>query len=149
MGGIRLRPHHLLCIQGFRGQGYSPTFIANLAQLQEMLNELPETVIEIVAGDDDICSFCPHLDEEICIRPGQQVNELDGRILQKLELTEGDIATWGEFVDGVRENIDPEAVAELCQGCSWLYLGFCVEGVARLGQGHNQDYADRAHSNGC
>lgn len=132
MGGIRLRPHHLLCIQGFRGQGYSPTFVANMARLKEMLDELPETAVEIAGGVDDICGFCPHLDDGACVRQGQRVDELDRRILARLGLAAGDTSTWSQLVDGIREKVEPTALAELCGGCNWLDLGFCAKGVADL-----------------
>lgn len=132
MGGVRLRPHHLLCIQGFRGQGYSPTFIANLARLKDMLNELPETMIEIADGADDICSFCPHLDRDVCMRPGQRVNELDGRVLERLGIMAGDTGSWADLTTSVRDKIDGDSLKELCHGCSWLDLGFCARGVEQL-----------------
>ena len=30
---IRLRPHHLLCLQTFRGNGYSPGFVRKMTEL--------------------------------------------------------------------------------------------------------------------
>ncbi|RJQ42701.1 MAG: DUF1284 domain-containing protein [Gaiellales bacterium] len=104
-----------------------------------MLNELPETLVEIATGVDEICSFCPHISGDICMRPGQRVNELDGRVLDRLGLAEGETGTWAEMVAGVRDNIDPESLKELCHGCSWLDLGFCARGVATLNGGRKQD----------
>lgn len=132
MGGIRLRPHHLLCIHGFRGQGYSPTFIANFARLKELLDDVPETPVEIAAGIDDICSFCPHLGEGYCNRPGQRVGEMDHEILGRLGIATGEHGAWSQFVDSVRQKIYPSALEEICEGCRWVDLGFCARGIAAL-----------------
>lgn len=134
MGGIRIRPHHLLCIQGFRGQGYSPTFIANMARLKEMLQEAPDTPVQITNGTDDICAFCPHIDEGTCGRPGQRVSEVDQRTMEKLELDDGATGTWSEFVDCVRDKMEPELLSHVCQSCNWIDLGFCADGVAALSE---------------
>lgn len=134
MGGIRIRPHHLLCIHGFRGQGYSPTFIANMARLKEMLIEAPDTSVRVVNGADDICGFCPHADGDICMRPGQRVNDIDRRAQEKLELDDGAVGAWSDFVDCVREKLPPDSLEEICHGCSWIDLGFCASGVASLSE---------------
>lgn len=137
MGGIRIRPHHLLCIQGFRGQGYSPTFIANMARLKEMLTEAPDTPVQLTDGTDDICGFCPHADDGICMRPGQRVNEIDRRTLDKLELDDGAQGTWSDFVECIRDKLPPDQLGEVCHGCSWIDLGFCANGLDSLSRGRD------------
>lgn len=42
---IKLRPHHLLCTQGYSGNGYSDNFVKNMDYITEMLrNSNPEIV---------------------------------------------------------------------------------------------------------
>ncbi|MHB0915751.1 MAG: DUF1284 domain-containing protein [Thermoleophilia bacterium] len=139
MGGIRLRPHHLLCIQGFRGQGYSPTFIANMARLKDMLSGNPETRVEIVSSADEICSFCPHLDGGACTRPGMKVDEIDRSVMARLGLEAGMTGSWSQFTEGIRQKIDPAALSNVCHECSWIDLGFCAKGIAGLSAAINRD----------
>jgi hypothetical protein len=103
-----------------------------MARLKEMLHKIPDTPVQITNGTDDICKFCPHMDDGGCIRPGQQADEIDLRALKMLGLEDGAMGTWSGFVDLVREKIEPEAVPGICHGCNWVDLGFCVNGVAAL-----------------
>jgi hypothetical protein len=55
---IRLRGHHLLCLQTYKGLGYSEGFVRGMDAIAERLNA-GETV-EIVEGPDDICAGWAH-----------------------------------------------------------------------------------------
>ncbi|MHB9112032.1 MAG: DUF1284 domain-containing protein [Thermoleophilia bacterium] len=132
MGGIRLRAHHLLCIHGFRGQGYSPLFVANMARLVHRLENSPETSIQVVNGADDVCSACPHMDEGKCIRPDQRVDELDQRVRAQLGFDKGYSASWSSILDIIRDRIDPFRLEVVCDGCRWLDLDYCTNGLASL-----------------
>ena len=35
--GIKLRPHHLLCTQGYSGKGYSEEFVEHMNEVVAML----------------------------------------------------------------------------------------------------------------
>ena len=61
---VRLRPHHLLCILTFAGEGYSPSFVANFAAIAARIGA-GET-IELVAGPDDICAPLEGTDDTHC-----------------------------------------------------------------------------------
>lgn len=132
MGGIRLRAHHLLCIHGFRGQGYSPLFVANMARIVHRLDNSPETSIQVVDGADDVCSACPHMDEGICNRPDQRVDELDQRVRAQLGLENGHKASWSSILDIISDRIDPFRLEVVCTGCRWLDLDYCTSGLAKL-----------------
>lgn len=56
---IRLRGHTLLCLQGFREEGYSPGFVANMAAIHQTLCHQPETIVQVVASPDAVCAACP------------------------------------------------------------------------------------------
>src|SRR5712692_7447054 len=60
-GAVRIRGHTLLCLQGFRGEGYSAGFIENMAALHQDLNENPDRWVEVVEAPDTFCAACPHL----------------------------------------------------------------------------------------
>ena len=57
---IRLRPHHLLCTQGYSGKGYSTEFVQNMSAIVHSLRNVPGTRIRLVFGSDSLCARCPH-----------------------------------------------------------------------------------------
>jgi len=134
VGGISLRPHHLLCIQGFRGQGYSPSFIANMARLIDRLEAEPEQEIQIVTSADDVCIACPHLDGGVCVRPESKVDEIDGRVLEHLKIVDGDILTWSMLLQTIDEKVHSSQLDSICDGCRWVDLDYCTNGLEVLSQ---------------
>lgn len=86
---IKLRGHHLLCLQGYQGYGYDSEFEKNMTKIHKKLNittindndnndytnnknnennKNKNNNIKIIVGDtaDDLCAFCPNLKEGIC-----------------------------------------------------------------------------------
>ena len=89
---IKIRAHHLLCMQGFQGYGYSQNFITNMAQVIKDLKS-PNQQIEIISECDVICSHCPHKKKGVCENnPGSAVKleNMDRQILKKLGLRKGE-----------------------------------------------------------
>lgn len=67
MGKIRLRAHHLICLQNFEGKGYSQAFVENMQRVVNCLKEHPEDdLICVVEGGDDLCSCCPFYQKNKC-----------------------------------------------------------------------------------
>jgi len=134
VGGISLRPHHLLCIQGFRGQGYSPSFVANMARLIDRLEAEPDQEIQIVTSADDVCVACPHLDDGDCVRPEQKVDEIDGRVLDQLGIADGDKLSWSTVLQIIDKKVQSSALGTICDGCRWVDLNYCTNGLEELAQ---------------
>ena len=72
---VRLRPHHLLCLQNFRGKGYSPAFVEKMTEASACLGlspgdrsdrQSPGAAILLVQGADDLCKSCPNCIEGQC-----------------------------------------------------------------------------------
>lgn len=57
---IRIRAHHLLCIPGFQGYGYSSDFIIHMEKIISFLKSNPNADLQIVDNTDELCSRCPH-----------------------------------------------------------------------------------------
>lgn len=131
-----LRGHTLLCFQGFRGEGYSPSFIANLGEIHARLFRNPGTVIRVVAQPDTVCAACPNLDLRGCALKGEASEEAmqrqDRDVLRRLEMKEGEIRPWGKILERIIDRIDPNLLPEICGSCPWLPLGYCQEGIRRL-----------------
>ncbi|MBE3563088.1 MAG: DUF1284 domain-containing protein [Hydrogenibacillus schlegelii] len=141
-----LRAHHLLCIHGFRGMGYSAEFVATMARIVAAMRAPAPLPVRVVRGLDTACLSCPHHGETTCeASPTSEAHVLgiDDRVLARLDLVPGRVYEKAELIRRTRERVRPEDLDELCAGCSWLSYGVCQEGIARLRGG-----ADRGASPG-
>lgn len=138
---VRLRPHHLVCLQFYRGEGYSDSFIANLDRIFARLADEPALV---VGGADDVCGFCPELDSDsVCASESaggeSEIGRIDALACCVLDVKPGERITLAEA--RVRLADDAFAVgrwrAEACDGCAW-------ESVCERGWGWLLGEAERA-----
>lgn len=134
MGGVTLRAHNLLCIQGFVGKGYSPAFVANMTQVVEGL--APGTEVTVVDAPDVLCAACPNLADEGCTLHGpgteRAIVHQDRDVLARLGLAAGDTATWRDILHRIARSIEPDDLDDICGACPWLPLGTCKAGIASL-----------------
>ena len=90
---FKIRAHHLLCIQGFQGLGYSAGFVENLQKIINHIQEYPKQTELILTDDlDDICQACPHSGTAECEKDPQadaQIKAMDRAVLKKLDLDTG------------------------------------------------------------
>ncbi|UIK06402.1 DUF1284 domain-containing protein [Neorhizobium galegae] len=133
---VRLRPHHLLCVLTFVGEGYSPAFVANYRRLAGRLSA--GEPIEIVSGPDDICA--PLLSDEDAHCFGASVAGRDAAALADIarllgrELETGSvIASDPVLFDKLRRAFSSGVTRRACTGCEWSSLCDRIAG---------QDYAD-------
>lgn len=133
---IRIRGHTLLCLQGFRGEGYSPAFVENLAVIHRELAEDPERVVEVVEAPDAVCGACPHRAPSGCSLHGDESEEdmraQDRHVLALLGLKAGARARWGEVLDRIRAAVTGNDLPGICGRCRWLPLGYCRDGIEKL-----------------
>lgn len=116
---MRLRGHHLVCLHHFRGEGYSPGFVAELAALIRRA-EAGEPV-QVLLGADDVCAACPHLEGGACRHTGQseaEVARMDAAALRLLNLSPGATTTWA-WLKGRLPEVMPEWRASFCGECQW------------------------------
>jgi len=126
-----LRAHHLLCLQGFRGLGYSPAFVENMAAVHRQLFSEQETLVLLTNGADVICAACPHLDERgACARGAPETR--DDAVLQALGVQAERRDTWRAWLDRLAARLDEATFERVCAGCAWLDLGYCREGLGAL-----------------
>lgn len=129
---VRLRGHHLLCLHGFRGLGYSPEFVSNMQRIRHKLIKSPDAEVEVTISPDDICSACPHLEAGCCTRNGEESEtrkrRKDADILQRLSLPPGDRLPSAELFALTAERFC-DGIEDLCSSCRWFPLGWCAEGI--------------------
>ena len=128
---IAFRPHHFLCTLGFEGKGYSPPFVENYRQIVEALHKNEELPIQVVDGKDSICQACPHQKEGKCTEE-EWIQALDGRHRHILNLKPGDILSWKEAQQRLKENMTLEKFHQACTGCQWKSLGICEKALKKL-----------------
>ena len=135
---LKIRSHHLLCILGFRGLGYSREFVSNMRKVVGKLRSDPSFPIILVVGCDAICVSCPHNKEGKCLRKANSEVDVpiqDSELLRRLGLEAGSQMPAAEAWEEVKEKLAPEDLTEICGDCEWLGLGYCAEGLERLRTG--------------
>ncbi|RDV83578.1 DUF1284 domain-containing protein [Ammonifex thiophilus] len=122
---VRLRGHHLICLQFFRGEGYSQEFVRNLEEILCRLSRGEE--VEIVEGADLVCSLCPFLQKGRCTNGPEaevKVKARDAFALAGLGLQPGTRVDWVEVKRRFRR-LPLEWLKEHCKGCEWQRI--CLE----------------------
>lgn len=123
----KLRGHHIFCLLGYRGMGYSQEYIENMTRLHQTLRANPKTKIQLILGPDSLCEKYPNSGKYHC----QEANiyERDEDILEKLGLKTGQIVQWLEIEALISEHIVPSDIQIVCESCFWRTYGVCEEGI--------------------
>jgi hypothetical protein len=132
---LKIRPHHLLCILGFRSLGYNEEFVANMSKVVKELRSNPTFPITLVVGCDAICESCPYNKQGRCIKKKSsdlETRTMDLKLLQVLEFAPGAQMPIAEALGRIKERITLKELAEFCHDCEWWKLGYCAEGLANL-----------------
>ena len=132
---VRLRGHHLLCILGFRGKGYSPEFVENMARVVGRIRLKKDTPIRVRLKADDICRPCPFRRSERCTRKPdaeRRVQAHDAEVMARLGIPAGAVLPWAEVEARIAAHIAAEDLHQICPTCPWLPLGYCIQGVREL-----------------
>ncbi|MGB9980014.1 DUF1284 domain-containing protein [Methanobacterium sp.] len=136
---MKIRAHHLLCMQGFQGYGYSEDFSKNMTEIIEILKNFPKKKIEIIADTDAICACCPYningkcqeskesLEHKVFGAPkskilmaNEKILSMDMKVLKKLEITPGSIFEAREIFNITNQRLKTYLeVEEICGDCKW------------------------------
>jgi uncharacterized protein len=136
-----LRGHHLLCIHGFKGMGYSPDFIKKMHEIvKDVRDENKDFTIKVAADFDDACMACPNRGQIEC-EAGQGANahvlSMDNKVIHHLGLNAGERYKKSELLQLTAKKVSPDDLDFLCAGCSWLRYGVCKEGIVELQKAYN------------
>jgi hypothetical protein len=139
---IRLRGHTLLCLQGFRGEGYSPAFVTNLALIHRDLADHSDQWVEVTDQPDSVCRACPNLGAEGCRLNGDrsevEMRAQDHDVLSRLGCRPGERYQWSELLERIGRQVTGDDLPAICGSCRWLPLGYCKEGLIQLRRGTAQ-----------
>lgn len=116
---LNIRAHHLLCIQGFQGYGYSGEFVENMGKIVKYIKENPKKKIRIVEYCDSICLSCKNNISDMC-KNCESVDNMDKRLLDKLKLTSEQVVNIEEAFNLVNDKLKSlQDAYEICGECSW------------------------------
>lgn len=83
-----LRPHHLLCTQGYSGKGYSSEFVENMNQITRKLRSREPVKVRLTCSTDDLCAKCPNmLGTDLC-STNDKVKRFDRKVMEYFHLEE-------------------------------------------------------------
>lgn len=116
---IRIRAHHLLCLQGFQGYGYDQEFSMRMGEILRTLKSDPSPRIEIITDADEICSSCPKLIENQCV-DHLKIKKMDSDIIESVSLEENQVVTFKTAVKIIDKELRVEALESVCKGCVWM-----------------------------
>lgn len=138
---ISVRPHILLCAICQYGQGSRPPFETdNLPEMLQYILKNPKAKIRIAQGADwMMCAPCPSLSRYgACLNVkghcglGSQLRDV--RVLQKLELSYGDVINARELYKKIMERIPSSAMI-----CGSISKGVPVHSVWEDECGHHEE----------
>lgn len=122
MSGFKLRPHHGLCIQFFEGKGYSDSFISNMNNMIDDLNDT--TSILITMDMDYVCACCPNNNDQIC-KTQEKVLRFDEKVAELCRLKAGQCITYSEFRKIIIQNVIlDDKMKTVCKECKWAAICF-------------------------
>ena len=131
-----LRGHHLLCVHGFQGMGYSPEFVDKMGGIvEDIRNDQIDFSIKVVAAFDDTCRSCPHQGLTECEAnegSNEHVLSMDNKVIKHLGLIEGKTYRKSFLVSLTANKVESDDLDQLCQQCSWLSYGVCKTGIRTL-----------------
>ena len=119
---IKLRPHHLLCTQGYSGKGYSREFVENMTEIVKSIKN-EKVQVQLIFSEDDICSKCPNLSENnIC--KSDTVNIIDNKVIKYFELEEK-IYEYESLIRYIKSHITKEIMDDICGNREWYSISKC------------------------
>ena len=116
---LLLRAHHLLCIQGFQGYGYSESFTKNMDEISKLLKDENVTV-KLCDYPDDICKECPNLNDGVCINSenNKLIVDMDNEVLEKIGFI--NVADSNELFINLNNILSKEDIMSICGDCRWI-----------------------------
>ncbi|MCK4904739.1 DUF1284 domain-containing protein [bacterium] len=118
---IKIRAHHLLCIQAFQGHGYSKDFVINMSKIIKDFKN-PNREIEIIAECDAICLYCPYNIENICKKNAdslEKIKNMDMQVLKKSGLRNGAKVKAKDILLLLKTKLRGPYIEDICGDCEW------------------------------
>ncbi|MCR4690773.1 MAG: DUF1284 domain-containing protein [Lachnospiraceae bacterium] len=129
---MKLRPHHLLCTQGYSGKGYSDDFVVTMDKVTEKLRNDRNAQVEIVFSTDNLCKNCPSKVAEGICESDEKVIRFDNGVIKALDLKEG-VYSYQELIARLDQYLisgdEDERLQEICGDCEWYPVSACWKNI--------------------
>ncbi len=122
---MRLRPHHLLCTQGYEGKGYDEKFVRRMTDYVTRMRQEEGFRVRITLHPDDICAACPNLADPKHCMSDEKVTAFDRKVMDFFGLKEGEVYNYQDLIRFVDEHMTEERLASICGTCSWYPVSLC------------------------
>jgi len=121
---LKLRPHHLLCTQGYSGRGYNSDFVDNMTAVTTHLRNDANAVVEIVFSTDDICSKCPRmLGIDLC-ESNDKVKRFDDKVIAYFGIEEKSYI-YQDIIREINAKMTSTIMNDICTECEWYPISAC------------------------
>jgi len=121
---MRLRPHHLLCTQTYRGKGYDNDFVDNMTAITNRLGREAGAQIEIVFSTDDICVKCPKMTGEDLCEENAKVKAIDRKVVEYFGLEEK-CYIYQNIIREIKAKMTASIMDDICGDCNWYKVSDC------------------------
>jgi len=125
---MKLRPHHLLCTQGYSGKGYSEAFVENMTVITDYLRNDINAVVNIVFSTDDICGKCPHMLGDNLCESNDKVNLLDKKVILYFNIKEKSYK-YMDIIHEINTKMTPSIMDDICGTCEWYPISACRKNI--------------------
>ena len=130
---IKLRPHHLLCTQGYSGKGYDDAFVNNMNDVVSRLREKEPVKIQLIFSTDDLCGSCPNKKGVNLCETNEKVQRFDRKVVEYFGLEEKEYI-YQELIEKIDRKMTPEMLEDICEGCGWYPISACRKKILRYSQ---------------
>lgn len=127
---MRLRPHHLLCTQGYSGKGYSDDFVQNMTAVTDRLRGEEGLAVELVRSTDDICARCPKMLGVDRCEDNEKVKRYDQKVFDYFGLEEKSYI-YAELIREISAKMTPAIMDDICGDCAWYPVSACRARLSR------------------
>lgn len=125
---IKLRPHHLLCTQGYSGKGYSNEFVENMNRVVRRLRTEEATEVTLVFSTDDLCAHCPSMEGTDLCSTQEKVKSFDRKTVEYFHLEEKTYI-YQDIIQEIDSQMTAERMDDICEGCKWYPISSCKKNI--------------------
>jgi len=125
---MKLRPHHLLCTQGYAGNGYNDAFVQNMTAITNHLRTEANATIEIVFSTDDICTQCPSMLGNNLCKDNAKVKLLDKKVIDYFCIEETQYV-YKDIISKINSQMTCSMMEDICSDCSWFPMSACKKNI--------------------
>lgn len=122
---MKVRGHHLFCMQLYEGKGYNDEFCKGMEQV---IKDVRKNGVSLTVQKeaDIICEKCPNrINKTDCRLGNEDVEKKDIEVMKALNLKENEIISYEMIRKRLENNIDENNFLNICASCRWFQENIC------------------------